>query len=379
MISRQSIGVTYPVHPLGSLVEFLDNMRKPVKEADRKDGIYPYYGANGQQSTIDSYIFDEPLLLLAEDGGHFDEPERGIAYRISGKTWVNNHAHVLRPKKCIDINFLCRVLENYDVSPYISGSTRGKLTKGQAELIEIPLPPLDEQRRIAGILDQADALRQQRKTSSVQLNRLLRSSFVYLFGDPISNSRGWALDKLGNVGELERGVSKHRPRNDPVLLNGVYPLVQTGDIANADGYVTSYRSTYSELGLKQSRLWPKGTLCITIAANIGDAAILTFDACFPDSIVGFVPSRSVTSSYIQYLFSFLKQKLEDDAPSFAQKNINLSILRDISVPVPSLDAQNKFENIVEAIHRERERQNSFFDGIEVLFSSLQYRAFNGQL
>ena len=99
MITRDAVGGAFPVRPLGEVVEFLDSKRRPVKEADRKPGPFPYYGANGQQGTIDAYIFDEPLVLLAEDGGFFDAPERGICYRISGKTWVNNHAHVLRPNK----------------------------------------------------------------------------------------------------------------------------------------------------------------------------------------------------------------------------------------------------------------------------------------
>ena len=132
MITRNSFEGAYPVVRLGEVANFLDNKRRPVTESDRKPGPYPYYGANGIQGNIDSYIFDEPLVLLAEDGGHFDDPERGIAYAISGKTWVNNHAHVLQPKSKIELKFLCRVLENYDVKPFVTGTTRGKLTKAGA-------------------------------------------------------------------------------------------------------------------------------------------------------------------------------------------------------------------------------------------------------
>jgi type I restriction enzyme S subunit len=110
MIDRQAIGFAFPVKPLGEVVDFLDSRRRPVRESDRQPGPFPYYGANGQQGTINSYIFDEPLVLLAEDGGYFDEPERCIAYRISGKSWVNNHAHVLRPRKGLDLDYLCRIL-----------------------------------------------------------------------------------------------------------------------------------------------------------------------------------------------------------------------------------------------------------------------------
>ncbi|MHB8838580.1 MAG: restriction endonuclease subunit S, partial [Gemmatimonadaceae bacterium] len=165
MISRDSLTDSYPQKQLCDVVEFLDSMRRPVTESDRRAGEYPYYGANGVQGTIDDFIFDEPLVLLAEDGGHFDSPERGIAYAVSGKTWVNNHAHVLRPKESVDLRFLCRVLENYDVTPWITGTTRGKLTQAGAAQIVIPLPPLPEQRRIAEILDKADALRAKRRAA----------------------------------------------------------------------------------------------------------------------------------------------------------------------------------------------------------------------
>ena len=99
MISRNSFTGAYPTKRLEEVVEFLDSMRRPITESDRRAGPFPYYGANGLQGTIDEFIFDEPLVLLAEDGGHFGSPERGIAYRVYGKEWVNNHANVLRPKE----------------------------------------------------------------------------------------------------------------------------------------------------------------------------------------------------------------------------------------------------------------------------------------
>jgi type I restriction enzyme S subunit len=175
MISRNSIGGVFPLKRLGEVVKFLDSKRRPVTESERRAGPYPYFGANGQQGTIDDYIFDEPLVLLAEDGGHFDEPDRGIAYRISGKTWVNNHAHVLRPYSEIDLAFLCRVLENYDVTPSVTGTTRGKLTKGGASKIVIPIPPLPEQRRIAEVLDRTEGLRAKRRAALAQLDSFTQS------------------------------------------------------------------------------------------------------------------------------------------------------------------------------------------------------------
>lgn len=145
--------------------------------------------------------------MLAEDGGYFNAPERGIAYRISGKTWVNNHAHIIKPRDGIDLAFLCRVLENYDVSPFISGSTRAKLTKSQAEKIEIPVPPLAEQKRIAEILDQADNLRRLRQCGIDRLDSLSQAIFYEMFGDPKRNTKQWTAVKLGEVSEFYSGNS----------------------------------------------------------------------------------------------------------------------------------------------------------------------------
>ena len=187
------------------------------------------------------------------------------------------------------------------------------------------------------------------------LDELVRGRFVELFGDPVSNSYGLPEATLPELGVFGRGVSKHRPRNDPKLLGGDYPLIQTGDIANAGLYITSYNSTYSEFGLIQSKMWEKGTLCITIAANIAKTAILEFDACFPDSVVGFTANERTNNIFIHYWFSFFQAILESQAPESAQKNINLKILSELKVIVPEKERQNEFANFVHRIDKSKFR------------------------
>lgn len=151
---------------------------------------------------------------------------------------------------------------------------------------------------------------------------------------------GWVWASLSQVGWLERGKSKHRPRNAEHLYGGVYPFVQTGEIRSAEQYIRHTEKTYSEEGLKQSKLWPKGTMCITIAANIGETAILEIDACFPDSIVGFSTIvEDMPIEYVEYVFRVLKHKLDDEAPATAQKNINLEILYKEAIPLPPVIEQ----------------------------------------
>lgn len=249
------------------------------------------------------------------------------------------------------------------------------VVKGSA----IPLPPLAEQKRIAAILDKADALRRKRQQAIDLADQFLRSVFLEMFGDPVTNPKGWDTAAFGEVGALDRGKSKHRPRNDPALLGGVYPLIQTGDVANSNGYIKSYKSTYSELGLKQSKMWPAGTLCITIAANIAKTGVLTFDSCFPDSVVGFEPKESVTVEYVRYWLDFLQKMLEANAPESAQKNINLEILRGLTIPVPPKDLQEKFSSLVDKGNDLSAKVSDFEQNSSDLFASLSQQAFSGQL
>jgi type I restriction enzyme S subunit len=159
---------------------------------------------------------------------------------------------------------------------------------------------------------------------------------------------GWSWATMPQLGELSRGKSMHRPRNDPRLLGGPYPFIQTADVKAADTWIRNYESTYSQFGLAQSRLWPVGTMCITIAANIAETGILTFDACFPDSVVGFLQEEPTITRYVEMFIRTARQHLDRYAPATAQKNINLQTLSDVAIPLPPLAEQRR---IVEELDR----------------------------
>ncbi|NJK52651.1 MAG: restriction endonuclease subunit S [Leptolyngbyaceae cyanobacterium SU_3_3] len=162
---------------------------------------------------------------------------------------------------------------------------------------------------------------------------------------PYELPKGWKWVRLGNVGAFERGRSKHRPRNDKRLFNdGSYPFVQTGDVSKSkftNNIITSCSSYYNDFGLQQSRLWTKGTLCITIAANIAETGFLGIDACIPDSVVAFLSVDESLSKLVKVFIDVAKQDLEHYAPSTAQKNINLGIINDLIFPLPPLAEQRR--------------------------------------
>jgi type I restriction enzyme S subunit len=280
-----------------------------------------------------------------------------------------------------DTAFLRHVLANgYSVFQSRGvGSTFINISGEELAGFVVPALPLPEQRRIAAILDQADSLRAKRRAALAELDTLTQSLFLDLFGDPVANPKKWPRKLFSEVGTLDRGASKHRPRNAPELLGGPYPLVQTGEVANCNGYIREYHSTYSEVGLRQSKMWPAGTLCITIAANIAKTGILTFDACFPDSIVGFRADDSATAEFVRSWLSFLQKSLEDAAPESAQKNINLALLRNLAVPLPPMSLQREFARRVAAVQKLKTAHRAHLAELDALFASLQYHAFSGEL
>ncbi|MEN6387203.1 MAG: restriction endonuclease subunit S [Phycisphaerales bacterium] len=255
------------------------------------------------------------------------------------------------------------------------GGVVNNLNSSIVKQVEFPLSPLEVQKKIAKTLDAASELIALRKKQLAELDHLIKATFYDMFGDPVVNEKGWEVKKLGSVGELARGISKHRPRNAPELLNGKYPLIQTGDVANAGLYITSYKQTYSDLGLEQSKMWEKGTLCITIAANIAKTAILNFNACFPDSIVGFKPYKLANVFFINIWFSFFQKILEEQAPESAQKNINLRILSDLDIIIPPLHFQNRFAQIVAKVEEQKALVQKSIDESQYLFDSLMSQYF----
>lgn len=274
----------------------------------------------------------------------------------------------------VDYKFIYYFLQTIDIPDY-GYSRHFKHLKS----VYFPIPPMEVQKKISSILDQANRLVQLNQELVRKYDQLAKSVYLNMFGDPAINSKNWGIVNFSEVGKLDRGKSKHRPRNASELLGGPYPLIQTGDVANSEGIISKYKSSYSELGLKQSKMWPAGTLCITIAANIAKTGILQFDACFPDSVVGFKPNHNTNNEYVQMWMSFLQKIIEERAPMAAQRNINLSILRNLDFMNPPIELQNKFAEKVLNINQQKKLTKKALIKSEELFQSLLQKAFKGEL
>ena len=190
-------------------------------------------------------------------------------------------------------------------------------------------------------------------------------------------TENWQKYRTIELGQMQRGKSKHRPRDDEKLYGGAYPFIQTGDIKKANLYIKEYERTYSNYGLSQSKLWPKGTLCITIAANIAETAILGLNACFPDSVIGWISNEKITNNiFIKYYFDFYKTQLKRLSVGGAQENLNLDKLENVYFHIPTLPEQNDITNLLTKIDELIETQIKIIGTLLSEINSIRSLIFN---
>jgi len=374
---------------IGDVCEILNNKRVPVTASERKKGIYPYYGANGIQDYVDNYIFDDELVLLAEDGGHFGSKERPIAYRVSGKCWVNNHAHVLKPKHMLDVDYLCYSIMFYDVSNLISGTTRAKLNQAAMRKMTIPLPPMDVQKKIADVLDQATDLIEKRKEQIAKLDLLVKAKFVDMFGDPALNPFGWRVAKLGDV-------IVDSPQNGLYKPSSFYTTDGTGTpILRIDAFYSGKLvniTSFKRLVCTPAEIETYGLHKNDIVVNrvnsmeyLGKCALITGleeQTVFESNMMRFrVNPENINA---QFIVTFLcspyvyTQIVSHAKKAVNQASINQTDVQNFGVYVPPLELQQQFADFVWQTEKSKSQMQQELNKLELLYKSLMQKCFFGE-
>lgn len=363
---------------LQELVECLDNKRVPLNDEQRKKipGDIPYYGANGQVDSIDSFIFNEKLLLIAEDGGSWG---RGniCSYIIDGKSWVNNHAHVLRVKKELaDIKFLMYWINYSDLSRYISGTTRGKLNQNSMNKIKISLPHLEIQKKIVSVLEKAEELKQKREMADKLTQEYLKSVFHEMF---LKNK--FPEIELGEITKIVSGATPSTAKLEywDGEINWVTPA-ELLDGSNYYYYETQRKITETGLKSCSAEIFPKNTVMLTTRAPIGKVALAGREMCSNQGFKNFICEKNkLNPIYLYFWFLTNKTYLQSLGRGATFGEISKSGVSKIKIPIPSIELQNKFATIVEYVEEMKEKQLKNKEYIGEMFNSLMQKAFNGEL
>ena len=334
---------------LEEVCEILDSRRVPITAKDRKAGIYPYYGANGLQDYVAEYIFDDELVLLAEDGGNFGSKERPIAYRVSGKCWVNNHAHVLKAKPLVNVDYLCYALMFYDTEGLVNGATRQKLTQAAMRQMVIPYRDMTEQLQIVDEISQVIRLIDKRKEELELLAQLVKSRFIELFGDVTSNPNGYPVKNFEEISVLITDGEHATPRRTEVgiyLLSARNVLNHALQLEDVD-YIDE--EEYSRIA---RRVIPQaGDVLISCSGSIGRCCVvpngLRFQMVRSAALIRF--DNTINPVFAEWLITSddLQQQIAQSATQSSQANLFQGKIRKLHGYVPPIELQQQFASFVE--------------------------------
>jgi type I restriction enzyme S subunit len=385
--------------PLGDLCDHIRGSSQPNEEED-----YELW-------SVPSYAADRPELVVGRDIGSAKVPVRPgdvlickINPRIN-RVWLVRDLQARRPQIASTEWMVARPRSTDEVLPewlvyYFSSAgfrewiqsetkgTTGSHTRAKPGAVFrqlVPLPAIGEQERIVRVLDDAftliDGVIQKTQQRQAIAEDLFRSELT----ETTNQLSRWPRKLLPEIAtEFGRGRSRHRPRNAKHLYGGPYPFIQTGDIRNSDHWINDYAQSYSEAGLEQSKLWPEGTVCITIAANIAESGILGFEACFPDSVIGAVLNPDLMApEFLEYLLQADKARLQAKGKGTAQDNINVGTFQAHPYPVPPLTEQERVVAHLNALRAETSRLSKISSAklkkLSDLKWSLLQQAFSGGL
>lgn len=362
--------------------DILDSMRVPITAADRSEGPYPYYGANGIQDHVADYIFDDELVLLAEDGGNFGSKTRPIAYRVSGKCWVNNHAYVLRPNIDTDVDYLCYSLMFYNTEELVNGATRQKLTQAAMRKMLIPQRSLQEQKCIVAKLNQVRAIISVRRQQLQKLDELVKARFVELFGDPklnpnhypvsqlsehinflTSGSRGWAQYCTDDGSEWF--ITIKNVKDCHISLDNMQPI-------SAPDNAEAKRTKVQE-----------GDLLISITADLGRTGVVTKEiaehgAYINQHLTCIRLNKAVLNpTYVAYFMESPagKDQFESKNQNAVKAGLNFYSINSLRLMIPPMEEQTIFVKFVEQTDKSKAAIQKTLDEAQLLFDSLMQKYF----
>ena len=347
--------------------EILDSMRVPITSADRVEGPYPYYGANGIQDHVADYIFDDELVLLAEDGGNFGSKERPIAYRVSGKCWVNNHAHVLKPKEGLDVDYLCYSLMFYNVGGMVNGATRQKLTQASMRQMLIPKRSLKEQKYIVNLLTKAVTLKEKRQQELDELDNLIKARFVELFGNPEQNEKGWRTCRLGDECTVINGRAY---KAEELLDEGKYRVLRVGNFFTNDSWY------YSDLELDNDKYCDEGDLLFAWSASFGpriwhgEKVIYHYHIW---KLIGY--ENCLNKDFFVELLNYNCDVMKRGTHGSTMLHFTKSQMEDQLLILPPMQLQEQFADFVHQVDKSKVVVQKALDEAQLLFDSLMQEYF----
>ncbi len=348
---------------LGEVCEILDSRRKPITKNKRESGTIPYYGATGLLDYVKDFIFDEKLVLLGEDGAKWDAGEKS-AYIIEGKSWVNNHAHALRPKRNLLVDELLVYYLNFsNLLPYITGVTVPKLNQEKMRSIEIPIGPVKEQQSIVDYLDSAFAKIDAMKANAEKALGEAKALFQASLKEMLEPKDGWEEKTIGDIFQTYAGGTPLKSGKS-YYEGGTIPWIRSGEVCQK--YIKECEMYITEDGLKSSsaKYYPINTILVAMyGATAAQVGILKFEATSNQAVCGILPHKDFVPEYIYYWFSKIQKKLAAQAQGGAQPNLSQVKIKKVLISYPPLSEQQSIVESLDSLKSKVDRLQVNYDKI----------------
>jgi len=368
-----------------------------LPETKRVAGAYPVYGSNGIVGSHREPLVESSGLILGRKGS-----AGNVHYSRKPFCPIDTTFFITPSDTPLDIEFLFYLLRHIDLKRVLGDVGVPGLNREVAyrEKAHFPIER-DEQRKIAYVLSLVQRGIAQQERLIALTTELKKSLMHKLFTEGLPACReasgagrrggpqkqteigpvpeSWEVVELGEIAAIERGKFAHRPRNHPRFYGGSTPFVQTGDVSNCNGRIENYSQTLNEEGVRISKVFPAGTILITIAANIGFTGILEFDSACPDSLIGLTPSNRVSAEFLQYYLSTQQPEMDRLAPRGTQKNINIQFLKPWPVRLPSREEQVGIAECLGTVDTKLRNATKKKNTLTDLFRTLLYQLMTAQI
>lgn len=363
--------------------EILDSQRVPITAPDRREGPYPYYGANGVQGYVAEFIFDDELVLLAEDGGNFGSKQRPIAYRVSGKCWVNNHAHVLKPKAGLNVDYLCYSLMFYNVGGMVNGATRQKLTQAAMKKMQIPKRTVEEQKYIVDLLEKVISVKEKRQQELDELDTLIKARFVEFFGNPVINDKGWNTDSCKNLMSKIGSGATPKGGRESYCDEGISLIRSMNVYNNRFEYKDLAHITDEQAEQLDNVTIEKSDVLLNITgASVARCCVVPDDLiparvnqhvsiirCKESLLPEFVCCMFTEENYQRLLWNIAT------AGGATREAITKQQIEELQLIVPPFDLQKQFMEFVKQVDKSKVAVQKALDETQLLFDSLMQKYF----
>ena len=371
---------------LGDICENLDNLRVPITKKDRVEGGVPYYGASGIVDYVKDFIFDEDLLLVSEDGANLLARTYPIAFSVTGKTWVNNHAHALKFNEPVTQKFVEYYLNSISLKDFISGMAQPKLNQKSLNSIPVSIPAISEQKRIVALLDTVFADLEQTRSKTEQNLKNARELFdSYLQQVFSQKGEGWIDKTLGEAVVVERGSSPRPIKKYQTDSTDGVNWIKIGDTKGITKYITSTKEKITKEGAEKSRRVDAGDFILSNSMSFGKPYIMGISGYIHDGWFVFRLPDYIDTEFFYYLLSspFVQKQFQTLSSGAIVKNISGDLVKKASLPIPPLSVQKTIASKLDETSKEIEKLESIYtkklNSMDELKKSILQKAFSGEL